>query len=64
MVVVVSTLENSDLKEDSLSSSAPESWSWQERSVMSLLGMEISYGMEMLPWCSLLGPERTYDICC
>lgn len=37
-------------------SSAPRCWSWVGHEVMSLFGMEISYGTEMLPWCSLLGP--------
>lgn len=58
-LVVVSILEVLwclDLDEESLLSSIPQSWSWHDRRVISLLGMEISYGTEMLPWCSLLGP--------
>lgn len=63
-LVVVSTLEvlwSLDLDEESLWSSAPQSWSWHGRKVISLLGMEISYGMEILPWCSLLGPSNLID---
>lgn len=51
-LVVVSTLEEFwyfDLEEDSLLSPTPESWSWDGHEVISLLGMEISYGTEMLP---------------
>lgn len=57
-LVVVSNLEvlwRLDLDEES--SSPPQSWSWHDRKVISLLGMEISYGMEILPWCSLLRPN-------
>lgn len=60
-LVVVSSLEvlwSLDLNEESLWSSVPQSWSWHGRKVISLLGIEISYGMEILPWCSLLGPMR------
>ena len=58
-LVVVSTLEvlwSLDLDDESLWLSAPQSWSWHGRKVISLFGMEISYGTEILPWCSLLGP--------
>lgn len=44
-LVVVSTLDvlwSLDLDEESLWLSAPQSWSWQDRNVISLLGMEIS----------------------
>jgi len=60
-LVVVSTREalwSFDLNEESLWLSAAQSWSWHGRKVISLLGMEISYGMEILPWWSLLGPGR------
>lgn len=55
LVVVLWSL---DLDEESLWLSTPQSWSWHGRKVISLLGMEISYGTEMLPWCSLLGPGK------
>lgn len=44
-------------EEESLTLSAPECWSWVGHEVMSVFEMEISYGTETLPWCSLLGPE-------
>lgn len=58
VVSILEVLWCLDLDEESLLSSIPQSWSWHDRRVISLLGMEISYGTEMLPWCSLLGPMR------
>lgn len=43
-------------EEESLVSSGPQCWSWVGQEVMSLFEMEISYGTETLPWCSMLGP--------
>lgn len=51
-LVVVSTLEelwSLDLDDESLWLCGPQSWSWHGRKVISLLGMEISYGTEILP---------------
>lgn len=63
--MVVSTLEVLwclDLDEKSLGSSPVQSWSVQDCKV--LLGMEISYGTEMQPRCSLVGPgnEQKKDL--
>lgn len=59
-LAVDSTLDESrgfDLDDASLCSSATQSWSGHDREAISLLGMEISYGMETLP---LLGPGDEY----